>query len=49
MLSYFDEETLSVIDICNTIAYSDIDFIIANVKKSGRNHPIRKIFEISAI
>ena len=49
MLTYFDDKKLSVIDICNKIAYSDIDFIIANVKKSGRNHPIRKYFEISAI
>jgi hypothetical protein len=49
MLSYFDIETLSVIDICNLLAYSDLDFVIATVKMSGPNHPSRNIFEISAI
>ena len=37
MLSYFDDESLSVIDICNIIIYSHFDFALSILKsRSGR-------------
>jgi hypothetical protein len=49
MLAYFDEKTMSVIDIYNKIVINDFEFVINNFKFSNTDHPSRMIFEISAI
>jgi hypothetical protein len=46
MLAYFENETLSVIDIYNKIVINDTDFVIGNLKFSKPNHPLRMIFAI---
>jgi hypothetical protein len=49
MMAYFDDKTMSVIDIYNKIVINDTDFAITNLKFSKPYHPSRIIFDISAI
>ena len=49
MLAYFEDETMSVIDIYNKIVINDFEFVITNLKFSDTDHPSRMIFAILAI
>ena len=49
MLAYFDDESLSVIQIRNQIVYSDLDFAISVLKRSGSRYELIQGSDSTAI